>query len=76
MRVSACGYAASSVEPAVKLSRDVFSVTYNHPEGIKGAESIAVIIFMVLHGNSMLEIQDYSGILFHFHLGSSSIWMS
>ena len=76
MRVSACGYAASSVEPAVKLSRDVSSVTHNHPEGIKGAESIVVIIFMVLHGSSMLEIQDYSGILFHFHLGSSSIWMA
>lgn len=59
MRVSACGYVASSIEEAIKLSKTVTAVTHSHPEGIKGAEAVAVAIFMALHGSSMLDIQDY-----------------
>lgn len=59
MRVSACGYAANSIEQAIALSRTVTEVTHNHPEGMKGAESVAVAIFMALHGSSMLDIQDH-----------------
>lgn len=59
MRVSACGYVANSIEQAIALSRTVTEVTHNHPEGMKGAESVAVAIFMALHGSSMLDIQDH-----------------
>src|SRR5699024_4906196 len=58
-RVSACGYAANSIDQAIALSRTVTEVTHNHPEGMKGAESVAVVIFMALHGSSMLDIQDH-----------------
>ena len=46
MRVSACGFAAVSVEDAVRLSKAVTGVTHNHPEGIKGAEATASAIFL------------------------------
>ena len=59
MRVSACGFAASSLEEAIDLSRRVTEVTHNHPEGLKGAEATTVAIFMAKTGCSMIEIQDY-----------------
>ena len=58
MRVSPCGFAASSLEEAKALAKAVTEVTHNHPEGIKAAEAISVAIFMALHGNNILEIQD------------------
>lgn len=59
MRVSACGFAASSLEEALDLSRKVTEVTHNHPEGIKGAEATAVAIYLAKTGSSILEIRDY-----------------
>ena len=59
MRVSPCAYAAASMEDAKRLSRIVTEVTHNHPEGIKGAEAVTVATYMALHGNNILEIQDY-----------------
>lgn len=59
MRVSACGFAASSLEEAVTLSRAVTEVTHNHPEGMKGAEATAVAIFLARNGKSISEIGDY-----------------
>ena len=59
MRVSACGFAASSLEEAIELSRMVTEVTHNHPEGIKGAEAAAVAIFLAKTGSNILEIRDY-----------------
>lgn len=59
MRVSACGFAATSMDEAIELSRKVTEVTHNHPEGIKGAEATAVAIYMARTGSSILEIRDY-----------------
>lgn len=59
MRVSACAYAARSLEEAIKFSRIVTGVTHNHPEGIKGAEAVTVAIYMALNGSSIFEIRDY-----------------
>ena len=59
MRVSACAYAANTLEEAISLSKKVTEVTHNHPEGVKGAEAVTVAIFMALHGKNILEIRDY-----------------
>lgn len=59
MRVSACGFVAYSLEEAKQLSKAVTEVTHNHPEGIKGAEAIAVAIFLARSGKNLLEIRDY-----------------
>ena len=59
MRVSACGYAASSYEEALTLSRRITEVTHNHPEGIKGAEATAAVIWLARQGENILEIRDF-----------------
>ncbi|MCL2033802.1 MAG: N-6 DNA methylase [Oscillospiraceae bacterium] len=59
MRVSACGFAAKSLEEAIMLSRKVTEVTHNHPEGLKGAEAAAVCVFLARNGKNILEIRDY-----------------
>jgi len=69
MRVSACGFAAKSIEEAKQLSHAVTAVTHNHPEGIKGAEAVAVAIYMARTGASMADIRtvierDYYAINF------------
>jgi len=57
MRVSACAYAADSLEEAKQLSRAVTEITHNHPEGLKGAEAVTVAVYMARHGSSMAEIR-------------------
>jgi type I restriction enzyme M protein len=59
MRVSACGFAASTLDEAKALSLAVTKVSHNHPEGIKGAEATSVAIFMAKRGASILEIRDF-----------------
>ncbi len=59
MRVSACGWAAKSLDEARALSYAVTSVTHNHPEGIKGAEATAVAIFLARSGKRKSEIADH-----------------
>lgn len=59
MRVSAVGFAASSLEEVKILSEKITAVTHNHPEGIKGAEAVAATIYMAKIGSNMLEIRDY-----------------
>lgn len=57
MQVSACAYAARSLEEAKYLSCAVTDITHNHPEGIKDAEAVTVAVYMVRNGSSMEEIR-------------------
>lgn len=59
MRVSACGFAAESLDEAIKLSRAVTEITHNHPEGIKGAEATVTALYMAKSGSNISEIRDY-----------------
>jgi type I restriction enzyme M protein len=57
MRVSGCAYAAASLDEVKELSRKVTEVTHNHPEGLKGAEAVAVAVYMARTGSSQDEIR-------------------
>ena len=59
MRIGAVPYFAKSLEEVKSLSRTVTEVTHNHPEGVKGAEAVAVCIWMALHGSTKDEIKQY-----------------
>ena len=59
MRISSVGWIATSIEEVKKLSYAVTSITHNHPEGIKGAESVAMAIFLARTGYKKEDIQDY-----------------
>lgn len=57
MRVSSCGYVGRSITQVAMFSRIVTEVTHNHPEGLKGAEAIAVAVFLARTGKSMSYIE-------------------
>lgn len=59
VRVSACGFAAKSLEEAKKLAAKVTEVSHNHPESIKASEAIATAVYLAIHGSNLLDIQDY-----------------
>ena len=58
MRISPVGWIANSEEEVKKISKAVTEITHNHPEGIKGAEAVAMAIYLALHGASKEEIKD------------------
>ena len=59
MRVGPCGFAADSIDEVKSLSALVTEVSHNHPEGLKGAEAIAMAIYFARCGKSKAEIRDY-----------------
>lgn len=59
MRVSACGFAAKSLEDAKLLYKLVTEVTHNHPEGLKGAEATTVAIYLARTGYTIPQIREY-----------------
>lgn len=58
MRVSPTGFAAHTEEEAQKLALAVTAVTHNHPEGIKGAEAVAVLIYHARQGMAMEDLHE------------------
>ena len=58
MRISPVGWVANSEEELKTLSKTVTEITHNHPEGIKGAEAVAMCIYLALHGASKEEIRE------------------
>lgn len=50
MRVSAAGLAAETEGEAKRLSMAVTEVSHNHPEGIKGAEAVALAVYWAKKG--------------------------
>ena len=57
MRISPVGWIAKTEEELKLLSKTVSEITHNHLEGIKGAEAIALCIFMALRGCTKEEIR-------------------
>lgn len=50
MRISPVGWVADSEEDVVRLSKIVTEITHNHPEGIKGAEAVAMGVYLARTG--------------------------
>lgn len=59
MRVSPCAWFTDSLEEAEALAERSAAVTHNHPEGIKGAQSIAAAIYLARTGMTKGEIKEY-----------------
>ena len=58
MRVGAAGLLATSLDHALKLSRQVTVITHNHPEGIKGAAATSVAIWLARQRMAAAEIRE------------------
>ena len=59
MRVSPVGWAATSLEECIAMSRAVTEVTHNHADGIMGAEATAVQIFLANQGMGLASLKKY-----------------
>jgi type I restriction enzyme M protein len=59
MRVSPVAWAAKTLAETKKLSRAVTAITHNHPEGIKGAEAVAVCVFLARKGYKKTQISKH-----------------
>ena len=59
MRVSAAAWLCQeSLQKMLRIAALTAEVSHNHPEGIKGAQATAAVIFMALHGVSKDEIRN------------------
>lgn len=59
MRISPVGWIANSEEEVKKLSKAISEVTHNHSEGIKGAEAVAMCIYMARNHKTKEDIKEY-----------------
>lgn len=59
MRVSSVGWLYQSIERTRQVARWTAEVTHNHPEGVKGAEAVAAIIYLARSGFDKDYIRDY-----------------
>lgn len=57
MRVSSAGAFSEDKEEAAHFAKISAEISHNHPEGIKGAQAVAVGIFMAKTGSSKDEIK-------------------
>jgi ADP-ribosylglycohydrolase len=57
MRVSPIGWAFDSIEDVLREAEASAAVTHNHPEGIKGAQAVALAIFRTRTGASKEDIR-------------------
>ena len=71
MRVSSIGWYFDSLERTREVARWSAEVTHNHPEGIKGAESVASAIYLLRTGKSKDEVKQYIIDEFGYNLSRS-----
>ena len=59
MRASATGWAADSLESALALAKASADPTHNHPEGVKGAQCTAAVVFLAKRGYDKDAIESF-----------------
>ncbi len=68
MRVSPVGYAYNTIEDVLFHAKRTADVSHNHPEGIKGAQSTALAIFMARQGAEKEAIREEISTRFEYDL--------
>lgn len=71
MRVIPVGWYAKSLEEALKLAKITAEVTHNHEEGIKGAQCVAAVIYLIREGRSKKYIKRWVGENFGYNIDRS-----
>ena len=71
MRVSAAGWISDSMFETREVARQTARPTHNHPEGVKGAMSVACAIFLARKGATKEEIKNYIEREFDYNLSRS-----
>lgn len=60
MRISPVAWAFEDKEEMLRAVRTITSITHNHPEGIKGAEVTAMLIYLARQGATKAELKEYA----------------
>ena len=68
MRVSPVGWLYDSIDRTREVARWTAEVTHSHPEGVKGAESVAAIIYLARNGYDKDFIKKYVELEFGYDL--------
>jgi len=68
MRVSPIGWVFDSLEDTLSEAKRSAEVTHNHPEGIKGAQAVAGIIFLARTGVDKQELRKFVSDRFGYNL--------
>ena len=71
MRVSAAGWLYDSLERTREVARATAEVTHNHPEGVKGADATASVIFLGRTGTPKEKIKEFVKKEFDYNLSES-----
>ena len=71
MRVSPVGWAFDSEGDVLEQARLSAEVTHDHPEGVKGAQAVALAVFLARMGSSREGIRRRLGTLFGYDLDAS-----
>ena len=71
MRVSPIGFAYDSVAAVLDEARLSAVSTHNHPEGIKGAQALALAVFLAHHGADKAKIKEELSNRFLYDLNRS-----
>lgn len=58
MRVSPVGWAFDTVEEVLREAERSAAITHNHPEGIKGAQAVALAVYMARTGSGRTDIRE------------------
>ena len=58
MRISPVGWVAESEDEVKELSKKVTEISHNHPKGLKGAEAIAMAVYLARIGKSKSYIRE------------------
>lgn len=59
MRVSPVAWAFDTLDETLRVAKETALPTHDHPEGVKGAQSVAAAIFLARTGASKKVIQKY-----------------
>jgi ADP-ribosylglycohydrolase len=68
MRAGPIGYAARSAEEALAEAERCAAPTHNHPEGLKGAQAVALAVFLARTGASKQQIRSEIATRFGYDL--------
>lgn len=71
MRVRAVGWYAQTLDECIELARQTAIVSHNHPEGIKGAQAVAMAVFMARAGSHKNQIKRIIAGKFDYDLARS-----
>ena len=71
MRVSPVGFAFDGIEKVMDEAKKSAEATHSHPEGIKGAQAVAVAVFLAKNSTKKDKIKKHIETVFRYDLGQS-----